>query len=616
MFRYTLLLMSCSWIATRASSAEIGFKFKGIVASSPASVFGRGPFPQFTPISGRFVYDTNSPATHALSEPDSKGYRQRIYNGFSITIEGVSFRSDDYAVLIYNNLARSKGADLFSILWSDALAPSLEKPLDVQGEGHAAGLMNLTLQDSSGSAFSNSLLPVDLPINLLNRRSAVVDDLPAITTNDLVLQVVEISRLRAVTGDYDLDEDVDGGDFLIWQSTIGSSSNLQADGDHDGAVTENDLIPWRLYFGSGNLSLAPVPEPSIAALSLQMSMATAYVVLVLRRGANFRLIGVRRRCQRRRGFTLVELIVVTAVIAFLVAMLFPALQSTREAARRCACQNNLRQVGLALLKYEQRHHELPEGASAQSHSSASSYGISWWVRLLSDLEQSQLAQEFDFDGVGAGMVLEHPRNGSVIDGVQLQFMRCQSSAIPSLWPVAGYQVMMPSYVGIAGATNDAVFSDFRHGPCCKPRVDGDVSAGGALVNNRAVTVREILDGTSHTFIVGEASDFVSDSRSDQHRIDGGFPYGWTLGTKELSVPSNSNRVPRLPSWNITTISYELNVKEYAIAGVFNNHGPNNPLVSPHPSVVGLLYADASVRYLHDSSALSALKQLATRDDGR
>ena len=301
----------------------------------------------------------------------------------------------------------------------------------------------------------------------------------------------------------------------------------------------------------------------------------------------------------------------------LVAIVLPAVQSAREAARRTTCENNLKQVGIAIRGFESRHHALPIGSRSYLAS-----GVSWWVDLLPDLEEMALYQQLNLQTLNAGNPSLSVTNGAVINGDILPVMRCPSSIIPSLWTVAltEYQVCLPSYVGVAGTTDDPGLDEPRKTACCVGALDGQISAGGVFTTNTAIRLCQVLDGFSKTICVGEASDYAVDSIGRQRNIDAGYPLGWMVGTTGVGTPPNfRNSNPSLPApsaWNIVTVKYLPNTRTFELPGVKDSpHGPNNPFSSRHLGGVLVLFLDGSVQLVPDTFDLLILRQLVTRDDG-
>src|SRR5258705_4392051 len=96
---------------------------------------------------------------------------------------------------------------------------------------------------------------------------------------------------------------------------------------------------------------------------------------------------MRRRTGR--AFTLIELLVVIGIIGVLVALLLPAIQAAREAARRAQCQNNIRQIGIATQNYHDTRKELPPGRVEDGN-------LTFLALLLDFMEQSQVKKLWDY----------------------------------------------------------------------------------------------------------------------------------------------------------------------------------------------------------------------------
>ena len=311
------------------------------------------------------------------------------------------------------------------------------------------------------------------------------------------------------------------------------------------------------------------------------------------------------------GFTLVELLVVIAIIGILIGMLLPAVQQVREAARRTACANNLRQSVLAAHNFESSFERLPPG----SEINGGPWGNSFWVFLLPYTEQGNLFNEYD---LSLGGWTGHPvgsanANAQLLRGLEVSYLLCPSSPLPKFpvdysgtpsanfagtdaTPVAA--AMLPCYTGIGGSS--------EHPTTSSGSQNSINSEGGCFIANKSVKLGDISDGTTNTILLGEQSDWLVNDEgvNVDCRSDGN--HGFCMGTNN----NNSRR------FNLTVIRHPLDLKDLSSAvGASGNTGTNRPLQSAHPGGVTVSMADGSTQFLNSNLDLDTLFNLADRNDG-
>lgn len=309
------------------------------------------------------------------------------------------------------------------------------------------------------------------------------------------------------------------------------------------------------------------------------------------------------------GFTLLELLVVMAVIAVLMSLTLPAVQQAREAARRAQCQNHLKQLGLALHNYADAFLLFPPTLTSYSTTTGTSLGEGVWNwgspssvndrdprmhghnlfgLLLPYLDQQSLYGQIDF-----GLSALSPANRQL--GAQvIPVYRCPSYSGPS-WSAD------PNYTQLVGYDRFAVRNFVAVGAIGIWSLHPGQQPEGVLYPGSRTRFRDVTDGTSQTVCLAETRE-----PSAAVWIDGS-----TAAVTARRVDASNLTLTPLLSGTTTAINFS----PYNPAGippVFNpiqqTWGPS----SQHPGGVQHLFVDGSVRFLGNHLDVYVYDALVTR----
>lgn len=208
--------------------------------------------------------------------------------------------------------------------------------------------------------------------------------------------------------------------------------------------------------------------------------------------------------RRRPGFTLIELLVVIAIISILIGLLLPAVQKVRESANRMSCENNLKQLGLALHNYHDALGSFPPGlvCSGTNVSDAEATGFTF---LLAFIEQDNVRRIYDFD-----QAWFHPVNYQAV-GIGLTIFFCpsnRSEGFIDLGPVAAEwgtplpPVAAASDYAFCKGANAALVPDSSRTPS---EVRGVFGVSPPSPGGFHVRILDVQDGTSNTLAMGDAA---------------------------------------------------------------------------------------------------------------
>jgi prepilin-type N-terminal cleavage/methylation domain-containing protein/prepilin-type processing-associated H-X9-DG protein len=345
------------------------------------------------------------------------------------------------------------------------------------------------------------------------------------------------------------------------------------------------------------------------------------------------------RSHRSSGFTLVEMLVVIAIIGVLIALLLPAVQAAREASRRSQCQNNLKQLGLAFHNFHDANNAFPalkwdpNDSTNLTATSPTPVARGWMVELLPFFEQEPIRKAYRlsepyFSNHNAGYnatTNPSPAAFQVIKGLQCpsspgldRAVRLFDNSVP---PVA-LKYDASGAVGSGGTDLTAGATDyFPHYAIGTVSDSSGVTYGRgapALQVNKQQPISAFLDGTSQTIVLDEVAMrgggvlvWIPPDNSTR------YGYHYVLGNRVSGELTN----PEWAAWSGFPMTYLYGYDSTGTTAVTNggtaacivNSNNDAGIYAFHPAGANSLFADGSVHFLSTKMAATVVVSLATRD---
>jgi prepilin-type N-terminal cleavage/methylation domain-containing protein len=286
---------------------------------------------------------------------------------------------------------------------------------------------------------------------------------------------------------------------------------------------------------------------------------------------------------RRKAFTLVELLVVIAIIGILVALLLPAIQAAREAARRTQCNNQMKQLGVALHNYHDTFNLFPPGGLSAGNR------LAWTVLILPFIEMEAMHSLVDFNA--------RTGNGYDAAAVNINTLKpapylCPSAVRAKSFENGSTTIYTTHYYGIMGPKGTNTSTGGTYTLDNSVTGHGGFATQGVLLRRDSVRFADILDGTSNTFLVGESSY----SRSLTGQNNTSFRKWYRGCDGSASAPTKN-------------ILDGINVTPYNGTNNFNDVS----FGSEHPGGCMFVRCDGAVRFVSQNVDLGVYKATASRD---